>query len=244
MAQVPTPPDESGAAVGAALRQEARFSIAVLRRHGWRLALVFVGLLLPMWGFAGLVFGIRDSRTLAFDEPILRFANSIASDGLDRFFLLVTAIGHEWGVIPFDIALVLALAVRRQFREATFAAFALGGSGLLNTAAKRLFARERPALWDSIAPELTYSFPSGHAMGSATLACVLILLAWRTRWRWPVLIAMASFTFAVGLSRVYLGVHYPSDVLAGWAAASAWTAAVFLVVFQLRGRPWQGRPAA
>ena len=97
-----------------------------------------------------------------------------------------------------------------------FAAFATGGSALLNLAAKQAFARDRPSLWESIAPEHNYSFPSGHAMGSMTLAVALVLLAWNTRWRWPVVAAMAVFVPMVGLSRVYLGVHYPSDILAGW----------------------------
>jgi membrane-associated phospholipid phosphatase len=250
MAQRPPPTDDSVAAPGAAaqageaLRQEARFGVAFLRRHSWRLVLVFIGLWLPLWGFSELADEIHDREIIPFDEPVLQFMRGLASDGFDRAFVWISHAGYSHGVVPFDIAFVLALALLRFRREATFAAVALGGSGLLNLAAKHVFARERPALWDSIAPEATYSFPSGHAMGSATLACVLVLLAWRTRWRWPVFVVAAVFTLAVGLSRVYLGVHYPSDILAGWAAAAAWTAAVFLIVFRWRRRPWQGRPPA
>jgi undecaprenyl-diphosphatase len=163
----------------------------------------------------------------------------MATAGFDRIFLLFSALGYEWGVVPFDIVLVLALALWRRGREALFAALALGGSALLNIAAKQLFARERPSLWESIAPEDTFSFPSGHAMGSMTLAWVCLLLAWRTRWRWPVLIAAAAFTVIVGLSRVYLGVHYPSDILAGWTAASIWAVCCFFLVFRHNLHPWR-----
>ena len=100
-------------------------------------------------------------------------------------------------------------------------------------AAKQLFARERPSLWASIAPEDNFSFPSGHAMGSMTLACVLVLLAWPTRWRWWVAGAMALFVPMVGLSRVYLGVHWASDVAAGWAAGAAWAVLVWMVAHRL-----------
>lgn len=239
MARVLKRPESSIAAAGAVLRHGARFAFGLLQRRGWRLALLFIGLLLPLWGFGELADEIHDREAIGFDEPILRFARSLASDALDPVVLLITRLGFAHGVIPFGIALVLALALRRWHREATFAAVALLGSGLLNTATKHLFARERPTLWDSIAPEVTYSFPSGHAMGSATLACVLVFLAWRTPWRWPTLAVALAFTAAVGFSRVYLGVHYPSDILAGWTAASAWTAAVFLVVFRARRRPWR-----
>ncbi|GHA70121.1 phosphatase PAP2 family protein [Cognatilysobacter bugurensis] len=242
--QLPTPPEHAIRAAGVALWHSAHFAYGFLRRRGWRLVLLFVGLLLPMWGFSELADEIHDQEAIDFDEPILRYARAMASDALDPAILLITRLGFAHGVIPFDIALILALALRRWYREATFATIALAGSGLLNTAAKYSFARERPTLWESIAPEVTYSFPSGHAMGSATLACVLVLLAWRTRWRWPVLLATLAFTVAVGFSRVYLGVHYPSDILAGWAAASAWTAAVFLVAFRGRRRPWQHHGAA
>ncbi|TKS54164.1 phosphatase PAP2 family protein [Luteimonas yindakuii] len=206
----------------------------LLRRHGLVLALLFAGILLPMWVFAELADEVHEAEAIAFDEPLLLFAQAMARDGFDRVFLFFSALGHRWGVVPADMLLVLVLLWRRRFRDGLFAAVALGGSGLLNVAAKLTFARERPALWESIAPEATYSFPSGHAMGSMSLALVLVLLSWPTRWRWPVLAAMAVFVPMVGLSRIYLGVHYPSDIIAGWMAASIWVVASWLLL--MRGR--------
>lgn len=211
-----------------------------LKRHGWRVLLVFAGVLLPMWAFGELADEVIEREPFPFDEPLLQAARSLASDGLDTFFVWVSRFGYEYGLVPFDIGFVLVLAWLRHWREALFAALALGGSALLNMGTKALFARDRPALWESIAPEETFSFPSGHAMGTATLAWVLVLLAWRTRWRWPVLLAAVAGVFLVGCSRVYLGVHYPSDILAGWAVASIWAAACFLLLYGLRRQPWSG----
>lgn len=223
------------------LKQEARFGAAFLRRYGWRLLLLFAGLLLPLWGFAELVDELREGEPFEFDEPVLQFAHGLANAGFDRAFLLLSALGYQWFVVPFDVVFVLALAVKRRAREALFAAIALGGSALLNMGAKQSYARERPSLWESIAPEETFSFPSGHAMGSMTLAWVLMLLAWRTRWRWWVAAPALLFAALVGLSRVYLGVHYPSDILAGWTAASVWAASSFFLVFHHHRHPWQRR---
>lgn len=223
------------------LAKEARFGAAFLRKYGLRLFLLFVGVLLPLWGFAELVDELREGQPFEFDEPILMFAHGMASAGFDRAFLVVSALGYKWGVVPFDVVLVVALALWRRAREALFTALALAGSALLNVFTKQLFARERPSLWESITPETTFSFPSGHAMGSMTLAWVCLLLAWRTPWRWPVTVLAAVFTTLVGLSRVYLGVHYPSDILAGWTAASVWAVCCFLMVFQHHRHPWQWR---
>jgi undecaprenyl-diphosphatase len=223
------------------LKAEARFGRAFLRKYWRRLLLLFAGLMLPLWAFAELADEVRDGEAFAFDAPVLHFAHDLANAGFDRAFLLFSDLGYEWGVVPFDIVLVLVLALRKRVREGLFAALALGGSALLNLGTKQLFARARPALWESIAPEHTFSFPSGHAMGSMTLAWVLALLAWRTRWRWPVVAVAGTFTALVGLSRVYLGVHFPSDILAGWAAASIWAVACFLLVFRHHRHPWQRR---
>jgi undecaprenyl-diphosphatase len=223
------------------LAKEARFGAAFFRRYRLRLLLLFIGVLLPLWGFAEIADEVREAEAFPFDDPILLFAHEMAREGFDKTFLLFSKLGYQWGVVPFDVLLVGALAVRRHAREGLFAGIALGGSALLNLATKQLFARDRPSLWESIAPETTYSFPSGHAMGSMTLAWVCVLLAWRTPWRWPVALVAFAFTAIVGLSRVYLGVHYPSDILAGWAAASVWAGCSFFLVFQHHRRPWQQR---
>ncbi|MDH7452581.1 phosphatase PAP2 family protein [Luteimonas composti] len=211
-------------------RDAATACSGFLRRHGLRLALLFGGMLLPLWGFLELADEVHEAEAIPFDEPLLRYAQSLAGERLDRVFLFFSRIGYEWGVVPVDIGLVLVLLALRRWRQGLFAAVATGGSALLNLATKRLFSRERPALWDSLAPETTYSFPSGHAMGSMTLALVLVLLAWPTRLRWWVVAAMLVFVPMVGMSRVYLGVHYPSDILAGWAAAALWTVGAYLLL--------------
>ncbi|WP_372013317.1 phosphatase PAP2 family protein [Pseudoxanthomonas sp. 10H] len=214
---------------------------AVLRGNLGLLALVFAGVLLPLWLFAELADEVHEFEDMVFDDALLLWLQARAGPGLDAFFAFVSRIGYAWGVIPVDIALCVALLLARRWREAVFATSALAGSALLNLGTKAFFRRERPSLWESIAPETTFSFPSGHAMGSMTLAAVVVLLAWPGRWRWPVLVAALAFTGLVGLSRLYLGVHYPSDVLAGWAAGLAWTAGVYLVLFRRR-RPWADAP--
>ena len=225
--------------IAGAIEDDARFGIAFLRRRWRRLLLAFAGLLLPLWGFGEIADEVREAEAFPFDAPILQFAQGIAHHGFDRAFLLFSKLGYQWGVVPFDVLLVLALAVSRKLREGLFAGIAIIGSALLNLGAKQLFARERPTLWESVAPESTFSFPSGHAMGSITLAMVLVLLAWHTRWRWWVAVPMAAFVAMVGLSRVYLGVHYPSDILAGWAFSIGWTVGAYLLVFPHGQRPWQ-----
>jgi membrane-associated phospholipid phosphatase len=76
-------------------------------------------------------------------------------------------------------------------------------------------------------------------MGSMTLAMAVILLSWPTRWRWLVLVAALAFVLQVGASRIYLGVHYPSDILGGWFAGMAWVVGVYLLMFRRGARPWK-----
>jgi len=214
---------------------------ALPRRRLGLLLLLFLGVLAPLWLFAELADEIHElERMVQLDEAVLRWFNGLAGPRLDAFFVAASHAGYEYGVIPADVLLSLVLLLKKKWREATFASVSFVGSALLNMAAKHGFQRERPSLWESIAPETTFSFPSGHAMGSMTLAMVAVLLAWRTRWRWPVLSAALVFVLVVGLSRLYLGVHYPSDVLAGWAAGLAWVAGTYLVLFRAR-RPWGKR---
>jgi membrane-associated phospholipid phosphatase len=92
-------------------------------------------------------------------------------------------------------------------------------------------------LWESLSHKSSYSFPSGHAMASMTFVAALVILIWGTRWCGLVLALGSAFVIAIGWTRLYLGVHFPSDILAGWTAALAWAIGVSLVlkprVFQL-----------
>ena len=221
------------------LTQGGRFIASLLREHGGRLVLLFLCLLAPLWVFVELADEVHELEVFYFDDPLLWRAHAMAGPALDRFFIFISAIGYQWGVVPVDIALTLGLLIARRWREATFAGVSFAGSALLNMATKQFFQRDRPTLWESIAPEHTFSFPSGHAMGSATLAMVVVLLCWHTRWRWPAVALASSFALLVGVSRIYLGVHYPSDILGGFAAGIAWVSGVYLLLFRMRGRPWQ-----
>ena len=217
---------------------ESRSEAAGVRRwlahNAWRLVLLFVGVLLPLAGFVTLADDIHEAEVFHFDDALLLHLHGLATPGLNTFFVVLSKLGYEWGVIPLDVLIVAVLLLRRRWRKAAFAATAFVGSALLNLGSKQLFQRERPSLWESIAPESTFSFPSGHAMGSMTLAVTAVLLTWHTRWRWSVLLAAITFAGLVSLSRVYLGVHYPSDILGGWCAALVWVIGVHAVMFRRR----------
>jgi membrane-associated phospholipid phosphatase len=208
------------------------YGLRFLGKHGWRMMVWFIALLLPLWGFASLGGELHKKAIFPFDGPMLNGLHALATPALDRFFLLMTRLGYMWGVIPIDAFVLLFLVLRRRFRDGLFFGFAVIGSAALNIVAKNHYSRTRPDLWIPLRPETTYSFPSGHAMGSITLALAMILLCWPTRWRWPVIITSLLFVVLVGLSRIYLGVHYPSDILAGWTAATAWTLGMYILVDQ------------
>ena len=230
-------------ALGDAASSGARIVAALLKAHGARIALVFAGVLLPLWAFTELADEVHELEQFVFDEPLLLWAQAQGGAGLDQFFMVITRAGYAHGVIPMAVLLVLGLLISRRWRETTFAGISMVGASLLNMGAKRFFARDRPDLWESIAPEATFSFPSGHAMGSMALATVLVLLAWPTRLRWPVVVLLGSFVLLVGLSRIYLGVHYPSDILGGWVASGAWVVGVYLALYRGSMRPWVRGPA-
>lgn len=225
-------------ASGKAVARGAWAITGLLRRNGKRIALLFLGVLLPLWIFAELADEVHELEQFVFDDTLLLGVHAWAGPRLDWFFAAVSTAGYE-GVVAIDAVVVLAILFARRWREATFAAVAFVGSALLNLGSKQFFQRDRPTLWESILPEDTFSFPSGHAMGSMTLAMTLILLAWGTRWRWPVLIPMVVFVLLVGFSRVYLGVHYPSDILGGWMAATVWVVGTYLALFHRVLHPWR-----
>ena len=204
---------------------------AWIGRHKWQFVVLFVGILGPLYAFGELAEDVRAGQAFAWDDPVLLYAHSLSSPWMDRVMLFFTYVGYGFGVIPLDVGILIALLVLRRWRSAFFFGLAVGGAALLNVGAKLAFGRVRPALWTSIAPETTFSFPSGHAMGSMALVAAICVLVWSTRWRSVALTLGGMFVVMVCLSRVYLGVHYPSDVLAGCMASLAWVMGLAMSFF-------------
>jgi membrane-associated phospholipid phosphatase len=228
------------ASLSTRLAAGARYAVAAVATRWPTLLLVFVCVLLPMWGFAAIADEVHEQERFVFDDPLLLWMRAQSSPTIDRGVLVVSAFGYASGVVLIDIGLMAWLAWRRRWRDGLFFGLAIGGSALLNLAAKHLFARQRPELWLSIAPEDTYSFPSGHAMGSMTLGLAVVVLCWPTRGRWLAIALAMPLVFLVGASRVYLGVHFPSDILGGWLAATAWVLGMAMLVYgagQREGMP-------
>jgi undecaprenyl-diphosphatase len=128
------------------------------------------------------------------------------------------------------VVVAAILARRRQWLYLWTWAAAVGGSALLNRLIKDLFARPRPFFEHPLLLETSYSFPSGHAMesfavyGMLAYFAVLTLRSWRART--AVVIGVALLVILIGFSRMYLGVHYFSDVVAGYAAGGVWLSAL------------------
>ena len=195
-----------------------------------QLLLLFFGVLIPLLMFGLVAEDVIERQSFAIDHWLPLLLHSHAGVGLDRLMLFLSFIGSAALMAPFDLLVALILAQRRRRRDAVFWVLAVGGAALLNTIVKHAVGRIRPDLWVSIAPETTFSFPSGHAMQSMSVAVALILLAWPTRARAAALLGGALFVLLVGTSRVYLGVHFPTDILAGWAASAAWVIGLQLVL--------------
>lgn len=192
-------------------------------------AVLWVALLAAGSTFGVLGWAVVRAVGMPWDVQLLEFWHAHATPGLDVMAVLLTILGNTWPMVSFGLLVFMGLLVRRQGRAASVFFASVGGSMLLTQVIKPLVARSRPALWASIRPEHTFSFPSGHAMDTAALAAALVFLCWSSRRCGWVLLLAPLFSLAVGWARVYLGVHYPSDVLAGWAAAVAWVVAVQLL---------------
>jgi membrane-associated phospholipid phosphatase len=207
------------------------------------LAVLFALVVLPLWAFGELAEEVVEGEPFEFDVPVLLFMQSIATPWLDEAMVVISLIGYRYGVVPLDILVALFLAFKRRWGDLKFWAYAVGGAAVLNLAAKHTFGRDRPSLWDSIAPEHTFSFPSGHAMGSMALAAAIWVLLRPTKFGHLAIILGSLFVLLVGFSRIYLGVHYPSDILAGWAASLGWVIGVSEILYSRWGKPTENAEA-
>jgi len=185
------------------------------------------------------VFVGTDSAN-GFDEPIIETVQGWESSGLTSFMETMSTIGSTLYTVIIALILLSLMAFFLGHRkELVLFVAALGGSTILNNVMKPLFERDRPTI-HRLVEEEGFSFPSGHAMASFTLAVITAYLLWKhvshPVLRSALLVLAAAWFLLMGTSRIYLGVHYPSDILAGFLLSAFW---VSLMILAFRG--WIGR---
>jgi membrane-associated phospholipid phosphatase/protein tyrosine phosphatase (PTP) superfamily phosphohydrolase (DUF442 family) len=187
---------------------------------------LLIVVLLLSYGFGWLVEAVWNRNGLNDDSATLNFIHQFATHGRDTTMVWITRAGSVKTVLALTVLTAFMLALKKRRRDAAFLLPLVGGALALAWFFKNAIHRVRPHLWQSPAPEFDFSFPSGHATGTVSFMVALVVIAWRTRWRWPVLFGGLFYVVAVGFSRLYLGVHYSSDVLGGWLLALAWVGGI------------------
>jgi undecaprenyl-diphosphatase len=215
-----------------------RFRKFERRELGW--LLVGFSVCLLIWGFLALASEVMEGDTKTLDTRILvslRQADDpsrpIGPAWVESALLDLTAIGGPTVLALVVFAVVGFLALQTRYRTALVVLITAASGEVANIAIKNAFMRPRPTVVPHLREVISTSFPSGHAMESAiiylTLGAMLMRLAER-RITKLYCIGMAIFvTFLVGVSRVYLGVHYPTDVLGGWIFGFMWASLCWLV---------------
>jgi undecaprenyl-diphosphatase len=182
-----------------------------------------------VWAFLELTDEVLEGESRAFDRAVLLWIHDTFPGWLGEPMRLVTALGYYYVVVPL-LAVAVFVFYRRGWRlSAVLLVVSIGGSIVLTTVLKGVFQRTRPELFDSGYQASFYSFPSGHATVAVGFYGMLtVILAYRLRdaARWAVVGCGLLLVLLIGFSRLYLGVHYPTDVLAGYLSALLWLVCV------------------
>jgi undecaprenyl-diphosphatase len=183
-------------------------------------------LLLFLW-FASEVY---QGETLAFDNAVREWVHSFASPGMTQFALAATFMGSTGMVVTLGIVSLVGFLLVRDRGAAVVLAIIVVGEAILSIGLKDYYVRARPEPYFGYTAPTSFSFPSGHSFASF---CLYLSLAWLITRRVSTNgIAVAAWIVAilivlsVGLSRIYLGVHYPTDVIGGYLAAAMWSSIV------------------
>ncbi|WP_254052724.1 phosphatase PAP2 family protein [Bacillus sp. V59.32b] len=168
---------------------------------------------------------MKENELEQFDSAIIQFIQGQISDQLTSIMKVLTFFGSIPWFIMAAIAVSIFLVLSHKKRYAVFLLFTSWTGLVLNLVLKWMFKRERPDLLPIIA-ENGFSFPSGHSMGSfvfyGALAVILVRISKHAFLDWIFGSLCALIILFIGISRIYLGVHYPSDVIGGFAAGGAW----------------------
>jgi undecaprenyl-diphosphatase len=226
-----------------------------LRSQDLRVLLMFLAVLLGFWGFVALAGAVSEGDTRAVDEWALRALRSpsdlsdpIGPEWLEEPVRDITALGSVAVLSLVTGAVAGFVILQKQYHALGLLLAAIAGGLVLNLVLKTAFDRPRPELVPALMRVSTASFPSGHALLSAvvylTLGALMARLVGSRKLKIYILCVAQFLTFLVGLSRMYLGVHYPTDVLAGWTVGLVWAILCWLVARALQRRGAIEKPVA
>ena len=183
---------------------------------------------------------VLDGETRRFDDVTRAAVHQLASPTLTSAMRGLSFLGSTWFLTIATTIVIVCFALRKWGREARLFALTMIGAALLNISLKLAFKRKRPIPFFDLSTPETYSFPSGHALTSCVffgaLAAMLAARIKNRRLRTIVWIVCSTMFLLIGFSRIYLGVHYTTDVIAGFAAALIWILVVRFVELTLRRR--------
>jgi undecaprenyl-diphosphatase len=178
--------------------------------------------------FAWIAYGVVSGNSYPFDMALREAVHGRANMPLTGVMEFITNFGGAWFLWPAGLVIAAVLLRQGRRREAALFAIAVVGSEAVNETLKMLFHRTRPEAYFGYPLPPTYSFPSGHSFVSycfyLALAEILVDTGWPAARKIAVWTAGGLIIFSIGFSRIYLGVHYPTDVIGGYTAAVAWTA--------------------
>ncbi|WP_285765806.1 phosphatase PAP2 family protein [Peribacillus sp. SI8-4] len=193
-----------------------------------QLTIAFIVSVFALLGFSFMAIAVSANDYLEFDRSVISFVQGWESPGLTSILKVFTYIGSTGSMIVLVLfILVFLYKVLKHRLELVLFIAVMAGSPILNALVKLCFQRARPELHRLI--EIGgYSFPSGHAMNAMSLYGILTFLLWRHikgKWGRILLIVVSTLMIlTIGISRIYLGVHYPSDIIAGYLAGGFWIA--------------------
>ena len=190
--------------------------------------------------FGWLADEVLEGDAVRFDEATRAAIHQLASPTLTIVMRGFSIIGGTIALTIGTIVVVVRFAMKKWGREAKLFAITMAGAALLNITLKLTFKRARPEPFFNLSLPETYSFPSGHSLTSAVffgaLAAILTVRIKSRRARVAIWIVSTLMFLTIGFSRIYLGVHYTTDVIAGFAAALIWILVVRFVEMQLKRR--------
>lgn len=197
-----------------------------------QLVIAFLISIVSIIGFSLISLFISDQKIINFDRAVIASIQGVESPFLTRVMKLFTFIGSTPVIIMLTIFLLFFLyRVLHHRLELILFTTAIIGSAILNGMLKQFFQRVRPD-FHRLIDVGGYSFPSGHAMNAFTVYGVLSFLLWRhlpSRWGRSILIIVSTvMILTIGISRIYLGVHYPSDIIGGYFASGIWITTAIL----------------